>query len=449
MDTAGRVAMAQTLSEPALRAERLTTPPRRRSWTRWPKYIFLFVIFLWVVDVGISLLIRHTPLQKRLTTRLESVFGRNVEVGSYDFSLWGGPTLKANSVTFGEDPRFGYEYFLRAESLTVRLRWQSLFRGHLQLGTISLVSPSLNLVRNADGDWNVAEWLPKPRGSATGGATPPHSAVRFGRIEVDSGRINFKRAAEKLPFALVNVNGYLEPDGQGRWTMNLQAVPTRAAVVVQQAGTIYVSGHVGGTSSRLRPAVLDLAWGDASLSDVLRLARGYDFGIRGNLALLVHADTESDNWLLQMHAELRQLHRWDLALRPDNPALNLNAKITLYPRASGLDVTDATLEAPHSWARAHARFSWQTPADFQPPKMQISSPDQIEITQSQVDLNDVLAWIRAFHSNVASDLSLRGFASVHAGFSARPPRLTSAVGVISGAEVASARLRVPVHIGLT
>ncbi|MFZ0523738.1 MAG: AsmA family protein [Candidatus Acidiferrales bacterium] len=442
--------MSQTLSEPTVHAAHLDAPSPRRRWTRWPKYFLLFLIFLWVADFGISLLIRHTRLQKRLTARLESVFGRSVEVGRYTFSLWGGPTLEAQSVTFSEDPRFGYEYFLRAESLTVRLRWESLFRGHLQLGTISLVRPSLNLVRNADGDWNVAEWLPKPSGPSVANSSSQPSTIRFGRIEVDSGRINFKRASEKLPFALVNVSGYLEPDDQGRWTMNLSAVPTRAAVVVQQAGTIYVSGHVGGTSSRLRPAVLDLAWGDAALSDVLRLARGYDFGVRGNLALLVHADTESDNWLLQIHAELRQLHRWDLALRPDNPALNLNAKMTLYPLASGLDITDATFEAPHSRARAHAKFSWQTPTQFQrPPKEQIVSPDQIEITQSQVDLSDVLAWIRAFHSEVASDLALSGSASVHAAFSVWPPRLTSAAGAVAGADFTSSRLRVPVHLGQT
>ena len=449
MDAAGSVAMSQTLSEPTLHDEHIAEAPRSRRWARWPKYLLLFFIFLWVMDVGISFLIRHTRLQKKLTARLESVFGRSVEVGSYNFSLWGGPILEAQSVTFGEDPRFGYEYFLRADSLTVRLRWQSLFRGRFQLGTISLVNPSLNLVRNADGDWNVAEWLPKPSGPPVEGASPARPAIRFGRIEVDSGRINFKRASEKLPFALVNVNGYLEPDGQGRWTMNLQAVPTRAAVVLQQAGTIYVSGHVGGTSSRLRPALLDLAWGDASLSDVLRLARGYDFGMRGNLALAMHADTESDNWILQMHAELRQLHRWDLALRPDNPALNLNAKMTLYPLASGLDVSEATLEAPHSWARAHASFSWQAPPAGSPVsiKAQLPSPDQIQITQSQVDLNDVLAWIRAFHSDVASDVSLRGFAGVHLGLSVWPPRLTSAAGAISGADLASARLRVPTHLG--
>src|SRR6202044_4222428 len=135
---------------------------------------------------------------------------------------------------------------------------------------------------------------PKPNSAASSGPSPMHRAVRFGRIEVDSGRINFKRVSEKLPFALVSANGYLEPDGQGRWTMNLEAVPTRAAVVLQQAGTIYVSGRVGGTSSRLRPAVLDLAWGNASLSDVLRLFRGYDFGVRGNVAAGVHAETQGD-----------------------------------------------------------------------------------------------------------------------------------------------------------
>src|SRR5271168_2628160 len=443
--------MSQTLREIELH----TTPfdaarPRRRAWSRWAKSLIVLLIFLWLADSGVSLLIRHTRLQRRLTARLETVFGRSVEVGSYDFSLWGGPTLEAHSVTFGEDPRFGHEYFLRADSLTVRLRWQSFFRGHMELGAIALDSPSLNLVRNAEGDWNVAEWLPKSIGSAAPSASAP--AVRFGRIDVTSGRINFKRGDEKLPFALTNVNGYMEPDRSGRWTLNLEAVPARAAVLLQQAGTIRVSGHVGGTSSRLRPAVLDLAWEEASLSDLLHLAHGYDFGIRGDLGLLVHAETQGNNWALQGRAELRRLHRWDFAARPDNPAINVNAKMILYPLASGLDITEATIEAPHSFARADAHFAWPSPAEPQFAAQSVNaaasyaSPAQFEITQSQLDLNDVLAWIRAFHSDVAPDVSLRGFASVRAGFSAWPPRLTSAVGAVAGADLASARLRVPAHL---
>jgi hypothetical protein len=443
--------MSQTLSELELHTPPLDAAgPRHRAWSRAAKWFGALLIFLWLADLGVSLLIRHTRLQRRLTARLETVFGRSVEVGSYDFSLWGGPTLEAHSVTFGEDPRFGHEYFLRADSLTVRLRWQGFFRGHMELGAIALESPSLNLVRNAEGDWNVAEWLPKYAGSAAPSAPSP--AVRFGRIDVASGRINFKRGDEKLPFALTNVNGYMEPDRSGRWTLNLEAVPTRAALLLQQAGTIRVSGHVGGTSSRLRPAVLDLAWDDASLSDLLHLAHGYDFGVRGGLGLVVHAETQGNNWALQGRAELRRLHRWDFAVRPDNPAVNVNAKMILYPLASGLDITEATIEAPHSFARADAHFAWPSPAEPQFAAQSVSaaaSPAQFEITQSQLDLSDVLAWIRAFHSDVAADVTLRGFASVRAGFSAWPPRLTSAAGAIAGAELASARLRAPAHLSQT
>ena len=443
--------MSQTLSELELHSTPLDAArPRRRAWSRWTKWFVCLLILLWLADLGVSLLIRHTRLQRRLTARLEAVFGRSVEVGSYDFSLWGGPTLQAHSVIFGEDPRFGHEYFLRADSLTVRLRWQSFFRGHMELGAIALESPSLNLVRNSEGDWNVAEWLPKSAGPAS--PSVPGPAVRFGRIDVASGRINFKRGDEKLPFALTNVNGYMEPDRSGRWTLNLEAVPTRAAVLLQQAGTIRVSGHVGGTSSRLRPAVLDLAWSQASLSDLLHLAHGYDFGVRGDLGLVVHAETQGDNWALRGRAELRRLHRWDFAARTDNPAVNVNAKMILYPLASGLDITEATIEAPHSFARADAHFAWPSAAEPQleaPSTSATTSPAQFEITQSQLDLSDVLAWIRAFHSDVAADVSLRGSASVRAGFSAWPLQLTSAAGAIANAELASARLRVPAHLSQT
>src|ERR1700723_1713990 len=310
--------MSQTLSELELHTPPLDTArPRRRAWSRWAKWFVCLLIFLWLADRGVSLLIRHTRLQRRLTARLGTVFGRSVEVGSYDFSLWGGPTLQAHAVTFGEDPRFGHEYFLRADSLTVRLRWQSFFRGHMELGATSLESPRLNLVRNAEGDWNVAEWLPKSAGSAP--PTSPAPAVRFGRIDVTAGRINFKRGDEKLPFALTDVNGYMEPDRSGRWTLNLEAVPARAALILQQAGTIRVSGHV------------------------------------------VHAETEGNNWALQGRAELRRLHRWDFAVRPDNPAVNVNARMILFPLASGLDITEATIEAPHSGARADAHLAWPAP----------------------------------------------------------------------------------------
>jgi AsmA-like protein len=395
---------------------------RTRPWIRLLKWAVLLLVFLWIAAEGISLAIQHTRLRRVLTSRIATAFGRPVEVGSFDFNLWNGPALEAESVTVGEDPRFGQEYFLRAESITVRLRWVSLLRGHLELGTLSLTRPSLNLVRNSAGDWNLVEWLPQPPGSRSPGVpvgpSLPSSPLRFGRIEVDGGRINFKNGDEKLPFAFVTVKGTVETDRPGRWRMNLDATPWRAAVVVQQAGTIHLSGDLGGTSSRLRPAALDVSWTDASISDVLRLAGGNDFGTRGALAMAINARTreQDDGWVIQGRAQLQQVHRWDLALRPDTPSLNLIAKTNWNPASSDLELTDIALEAPHSSAHASGRILWNRVGM---PAAEKSPPVQVAIA-SQMDVGDLLPWLRAFHAGVAESLSVRGGAELHGDVRADP-----------------------------
>jgi hypothetical protein len=403
----------------------------------------LLVLLVWLADIGVSLLIRHSRLQRKITARLESAFGRPVEVGRYDFSLWGWPTLEARSITVGEDSRFGQEYFLRAESLTMQLRWRSLLHGRLEFSTFSLVQPSLNLVRNADGDWNLAEWLPRPTVPDSGIAPvgpqrPPSPPLRFTRIEVDAGRINFKRGDEKLPFAFVGVKGYLEPETPGRWQLDLEATPMRAAVISQKAGTLHLSGHVGGTSSRLRPAVLDLSWTRASLSDVLRLARNSDYGVRGSLAFIVHAQTDADFWMLESRTELRQIHRWDLSLRPDNPAINLNVKARWNPMSPGIEFEDATLEAPHSSASGHAAISWDHSHNS---SKELPSPLTVDVRSAVIDLSDLLAWVRAFHGGVADDISLRGFAKASGSLRGWPSRIEAGTFEIGGAELSSPRLR--------
>jgi hypothetical protein len=446
------ITVASTLSHPDVHAQTISQArPRPRGWTRWPKWILLLLVLVWLASAGISLLIRHSPLQKKITARLAAAFGRPVEVGSYNFTLLDGPTLRAQSVTFGEDPRFGHEYFLRAESLTVRLRWQGLLLGHLQLGTVSLDHPSLNLVRNSDGDWNLAEWLPKPPPAAfsrgvSGPSAPGAPAVRFRRIEIDSGRINFKRGEEKLPFALVDVTGYVEPAGPGRWTMDLQAIPTRAAVIVQQAGILHVSGQMGGTSSRLRPAELNASWSDASVSDILRLARSSDYGVRGLLTLMMNARTQDradGGWTIQSRAEFRQLHRWDLALRPDNPSMNVIAKFRWDPTAPIMRLQDVTMEGPHSYATANVAFAWSPLPNVVPDALPVS----YDVVSSVIDLNDALAWLRAFHSNVADDLSLHGFARLQVTSSGWAPGILASSLAVQEADITSPRLRVPVRLG--
>src|SRR3989442_6972285 len=61
---------------------------------------------------------RTGRVHRYLTARLESAFGRTVEVGQFDLRLSPSLRIEAQSVTVGEDPAFGHEYFLRAERVT-------------------------------------------------------------------------------------------------------------------------------------------------------------------------------------------------------------------------------------------------------------------------------------------------------------------------------------------
>ena len=130
---------------------------RKRKWLRW---ILTLAIALFAASAGLSRALRTSPARRYLTAHLEASFGRPVEVGRFDFSLLDGARLEAHSVTVSEDPRFGHEYFLRAETLTAGLRWPALLSGRFEFGTLSLSRPSLNLVRDAQGHWNIERWLP-------------------------------------------------------------------------------------------------------------------------------------------------------------------------------------------------------------------------------------------------------------------------------------------------
>lgn len=436
-------------------------PGHARLRRRLLKWIILAAIFIWVFDLGISLLINHTGLRRRFTSHLSASFGRPVDVGGYEFTMWTGPELEANSVVVADDPRFGYEYFLRAESLTIRFRWQSLFRGHIELGTLSLSHPSLNLVRNPDGDWNLYEWLPKP--PSTQPANPPAplnstaahsnaigpvrtnaSVLRFRKIEIDGGRINFKEGDTKEPVAFIDVKGSVETESPGRWRMDLDATPMRAAIAVQQPGVIHLTGHVGGTSSRLRPAELDLSWRNASITDVLRLARSYDYGVHGTVALYLSAHTEGDMWLLNGRTEFLQVHRWDLPLRADNPSFNFIAEGKLDPADSRLDISRAAIETPHSSLQATGRLDW---GGAKGNSRAETSGSRLEIASAGFDLNETLAWLRAFHTGVAEDLSLAGWARLDATLLGWPPHLEDGALSFGPTELTGKELRAPLHLG--
>jgi uncharacterized protein involved in outer membrane biogenesis len=458
--------MEQVAAQPAALGdvgERVAGSPR---WWRWTKWIALLLVCVLVVDLAASLLVQRERVRKRLNARMEAAFGRPVEVDRYSFGLWGGPTLEANGVRVGEDPRFGHEYFLRADSIEMRLRWLSLLRGRFELETLSLTGPTVNVVQNAAGDWNLAEWLGHPAAPTANRVGPMRVPFvpRFRTIDVDGGRVNFKRGDEKLAFAFVNVAGSIFGGGAGRWRLDLEATPWRVAELLQQPGTIHLAGSVGGTSSALRPASLQMSWTDVSLSDFLRLMSGDDSGVRGTLAIGANAQTSGDGWAIEGQAQLAGLHRWDLTIRPDSPALNLAARMRLDVPASMLDINEVSVDGAHSNARGWGRISWAAPAPTSasmsrsasasatkavasPVAPPVALPVALTVESAAIDLGDLVAWLRAFRTNIPSAITISGFAHARATLSGWPVRVTEVTAESNGAALAGAGLNAPVRVG--
>ena len=426
---------------------------RKRKWLRW---IVIVAVLIFAASAAFSRALQTAAARRYLITRLVASFGRPVDVARFDFSLLDGARLEAHSLTVGEDPGFGNEYFLRAETLTAGLRWRALVAGRFEFGSLTLLRPSLNLVRDAGGHWNIERWLPP----ATSGASRPGfvgplavsggvQVARLSRIDVDAGRINFKQRDDKSPFALLDVSGRIDRDTAGRWQLDLEARPMRAGVELQDIGTLRLRGTIAGTSARLQPAELNLTWRAASLADALRLARQDDSGIRGELALDLNArvgppdlssvpaaDSAGAQWSISGVARLTGIHAWNLPGRPTDPAANLSLDAGWRMGEARAQIRKLLVEMPGSHLAGTGDLDWGR--GFHP---------QLYIESSTLGLQDVVSWYRALRPEVAEDLRAEGSLGVDVTLGGWPIQFQQGAISSAGGMVTAKSMPAPMRIG--
>jgi len=419
---------------------------------KWWKPALAIVALILVAQVGVSLLVRTRRMHNYLTAQLERAFGRPVEVGQFAVQLLPTPRFDADSVTVGEDPAFGNEYFLRAENLSASLRWTGLLRGHFEFGTLALTRPSLILVRNAEGKWNLERWLPPAKNAAAaarvyGPPSPVAPVNRLLRIEFDEGRVDFKNGDEKLAFALTDVSGSVDQISAGRWQLQLKAQPWRSGVALQSVGTLSVQGDLAGTSARLQPARFAVHWEEVSLADLLRLLRGRDYGVRGVLTFdgtlksgasadAASAEAAAGIWSFSAEARAAQIHRWDLGERRDNPRLRLGASGHWNVAVGTVHAEAITIEAPRSNLRGTAEYVTGPAPGF-----------TLHLDSAGVQAADLLAWYRAFYPGVDDGISTEQFFTGAATLRGWPIELQEAAFSSNGGLVRIPDLPVPIRIG--
>jgi AsmA-like C-terminal region/AsmA family len=434
---------------------------RKRKWLR---LVLIVAVSLLAASAVLSRALQTVAARRYLITRLAASFGRPVDVARFDFSLLDGARLEAHALTVAEDPRFGNEYFLRADTLTAGLRWWALLLGRFEFGSLSLFRPSLNLVRDADGQWNIERWLPpaqppasspfSPNGARPGFVGPPADfsgaqAARLYRIDVNAGRINFKQRDDKSPFALLDVSGRVERDNAGHWQLDLEARPMRAGVELQDIGTVRLRGTIAGTSARLQPAELNLTWRAASLADALRIARQQDYGIRGQLSLDLNArvgppDPSSSGtassggaqWTVSGVVRLAGIHAWNLTGRADDPSANVSVDAGWRLGEARAQIRKLSMEMAGSHLQGMGDINWSR--GFHP---------QVHIASSTIAIADILSWYRSLHPEVAEDLRADGMLGVDVTLGGWPLQLQQGAIASAGGTLASKSLPALVQIG--
>ena len=109
--------------------------------------VIALVLLPYVLDVD--------HYRTRISTELQGQLGRPVSLGNIKASFFP-PSLIVKDVEIGEDPRFGTGAFAKAQELDVRVALLPLLRKDLQVKSLRLIDPDIELIKDRSDQWNYA-----------------------------------------------------------------------------------------------------------------------------------------------------------------------------------------------------------------------------------------------------------------------------------------------------
>ena len=254
-------------------------------------------------------------LRSRIVGSIGAALGRQVDVQTVQLRLLPRPGFDLENFVVHDDPAFSAEPMLRAQEVTASLRLTSLLRGRLEIARLSLTEPSLNLVRNSAGHWNLEMLLERAAHAAVAptGKSKTEPRPGFPYIEADSGRINLKIGQEKKPYAFTNADFALWQESENQWGMRLEAQPVRTDFNLSDTGDLRISGTWQRAASlRETPLDFNFHWDRAQLGQVSKLIQGKDRGWRGSLQFSANLSGTPADLKLNTAAVIGDFHRYDI-----------------------------------------------------------------------------------------------------------------------------------------
>lgn len=342
--------------------------PRKRNIKRlWLAFAALLAL---VAALVVPPLVNVNRYRGRITGLMSSSLGRPVRLSSVGVRLLPWPAFVLTDLTVEEDPAYGAEPILHANSVTASIRLLSLWRGRLEIGSISVDEASLNLVRTSAGHWNLDSLFRSVAAAKSGPAAAAATSRRLPSIDATNSRINIKIGVEKLPFSLLSTDlSFWQPD-PGQWRLRLRGQPARTDLSLDMADTGIVRLEARGQRApelRRMPVHIDLEWREAQFGQLSRLLLGADPGWRGNLTGQFSLDGTPNAAQIRTRLRAEGVHRAEFA---PAEALDFDANCSFLYRYTARALENLACDSP--LGQGHIHIEGSLPPGTTPPHLSVA-----------------------------------------------------------------------------
>jgi len=254
-------------------------------------------------------------LRNRIATSIGSALGRRVALDKVRLHLLPRPGFDLEGLVIYDDPAFSAEPMIRAQEVSAAIRFRSLLRGRLEIATLSATEPSINLVRNSEGRWNLANLLERNAQIPAAPTEKPASERRpaFPYLEASNARINFKLGQTKKSYALMDADVALWQDSENSWGARIKAEPVRTDFNLTDTGLLQINATWQRAASlRLTPVQLTVQWRYGQLGQITKLLSGKDRGWRGGVNFTANVSGTPEALRIESQTAIEDFHRYDI-----------------------------------------------------------------------------------------------------------------------------------------
>src|SRR5580693_208862 len=132
-----------------------------------------------------------------LQTKLEQQLDRKVALGNMELGLF--PLrFRVYNLSIADDPKFGTRAFVQTQELSVSVKLLPLLSKSVQIDSLALERPSVELIKNAQGMWNFASIGQKTPATPS---SSPSSSQQFslGELAINDGLVAITDLQDRKP----------------------------------------------------------------------------------------------------------------------------------------------------------------------------------------------------------------------------------------------------------